>query len=167
MADSVPCKGEFTQPVKFRPKEVSVRLGSYPGDARVTEASKPRGQRPVVSGGSANVRAATQVKPAQASKVVMRAPSLLSLDEGRRGQPDNRHATVVLLAGVWGAARTHTRELATRETCGNRSRATPLREASSAGVGGAHTTDEAGERRWRKGALVRGAFERAESRGLA
>jgi hypothetical protein len=29
----------------------------------------------------------------------------------------HRHVTVVLLAGVWGAARTHTRELATRETC--------------------------------------------------
>jgi hypothetical protein len=29
----------------------------------------------------------------------------------------HRHVTVVLLAGVWGAARTHTRRFATRETC--------------------------------------------------
>src|SRR5258708_20353890 len=29
----------------------------------------------------------------------------------------HRHVTVVLLAGVWGAARTHTRGFATRETC--------------------------------------------------
>jgi hypothetical protein len=34
-------KGESTQPVQVRPKEVSVRLGSYPGDDkgdRVVEA---------------------------------------------------------------------------------------------------------------------------------
>src|SRR5712691_7412170 len=56
--------------------------------ARVTGLSKPRGQRPVFQGGSASVRAATRVKPEQASKGVMRAPSLLTEDEGRRGWPD-------------------------------------------------------------------------------
>src|SRR5712691_12685909 len=56
--------------------------------ARVTGLSKPRGQRPVFQGGSASVRAATRVKPEQASKGVMRAPSLLTEDEGRRGRPD-------------------------------------------------------------------------------
>ena len=44
-------KGRSTQSVKIRPKEVSVRLGSYPGGGRVTEPSKPRGQRPVLRAG--------------------------------------------------------------------------------------------------------------------
>jgi hypothetical protein len=44
-------KGKSTQPVRVRPKEVSVRLGSYPGDGRVTGPSKPRGRRPVIWAG--------------------------------------------------------------------------------------------------------------------
>jgi hypothetical protein len=36
---SVPCKGKSTQPVRVRPKEVSVHLSSYPGDGRVTVPS--------------------------------------------------------------------------------------------------------------------------------
>jgi hypothetical protein len=40
-------KGESTQPVRVRPKEVSVRLGSYPGDGE--------GDRPVEASGT-NVR---------------------------------------------------------------------------------------------------------------
>jgi hypothetical protein len=55
--------------------------------ARATDPSKPWGQRSAL-GGSANVRAATRVKPEQAPKAWMRAPSLLSLDEGRWGQSD-------------------------------------------------------------------------------
>src|SRR5688572_10366570 len=51
---------------------------------RVTDPSKPRGHKPA-SGGPASVRAATRVKPEQASKALMRAPSLDSIDEGRRG----------------------------------------------------------------------------------
>src|SRR5437762_13488579 len=39
-------------------------------------------------GGSASVRAATRVKPEQASKGLMRAPSPLSKDEGRCGRLD-------------------------------------------------------------------------------
>jgi hypothetical protein len=56
--------------------------------ARVTKPSKLRGQMPAVPGGSASVRAATRMKPEQASKGVTRAPSLLTEDEGRRGWPD-------------------------------------------------------------------------------
>ena len=49
----VPCKGKSTQPVKVRPKEVSVHLGSYPEDgtgdqpieAPGTEARRRAGQR--------------------------------------------------------------------------------------------------------------------------
>jgi hypothetical protein len=75
--------------------------------ARVTNPSKPRGQRPA-SGGLASVRAATRVKPEQASKGLKcerRVPS-------RRTKADeddqmHRHVTVALLAGVVGAARTH------------------------------------------------------------
>ena len=54
---------------------------------RATNPSKPRGQRPAW-GGFASVRAATRVKPEQASKGKVRAPSPLSKDEGRRGRPD-------------------------------------------------------------------------------
>ena len=84
----VSCKGKSAQPVQVRPKEVLVHLGSYPGDGRATTPSKLRGQRPAFQGGSASVRAATRVKPEQASKGVTRAPSLLTEDEGRRGRPD-------------------------------------------------------------------------------
>jgi hypothetical protein len=51
MLESVPCKGQSAQPVRVRLKEVSVRLDSYPGDGRVTEPSKPRGQRPAFGAG--------------------------------------------------------------------------------------------------------------------
>ena len=81
-------KGESTQPVKVRPKEVSVGLGSYPGDGEGDRPIEAPGTEARRQGGSASVRAATRVKPEQASKGVMRAPSLLIEDEGRRGRPD-------------------------------------------------------------------------------
>jgi hypothetical protein len=72
-------QGQSTQPVQVRSKEVSVHLGSYPGDSE--------GDRPVEAsgteirlGGSASVRAATRLKPEQAPKGLMRAPSLRSLN---------------------------------------------------------------------------------------
>ena len=80
-------KGQFTQPVKVRPKEVSVHLGSYPGDGEGDRAVEAPGTEARL-GGSASVRAATRVKPEQASKGLMRAPSPLSMDEGRCGRPD-------------------------------------------------------------------------------
>jgi hypothetical protein len=80
-------KGQSTQPVQVRPQDVSVHLGSAPGGGK--------GDRPVEAlgkearlGGSASVRAATRVKPEQASKGLMRAPSPLSKDEGRCGRLD-------------------------------------------------------------------------------
>jgi hypothetical protein len=60
-------KGESTQPVQVRPKEVPVRLGSYPGDVEGDRAVEARGQRSA-SGGLASVRAATRAKPEQAPK---------------------------------------------------------------------------------------------------
>ena len=36
-------KGESTQPVQVRPKEVSVRLGSYPGDGEGDRAIEAPG----------------------------------------------------------------------------------------------------------------------------
>ena len=36
-------KGESTQPVQVRPKEVSVRLGSYPGDGEGDRAVEAPG----------------------------------------------------------------------------------------------------------------------------
>jgi hypothetical protein len=85
---SVPCKGKSTQPVQVRPKEVSVHLGSYPGDGEGDPTIEAPGTEARRQGGSASVRAATRVKPEQASKGVMRAPSLLTEDEGRGGRPD-------------------------------------------------------------------------------
>ncbi len=50
--------------------------------ARVTDRLKPSGQRPTV-GGSASRRAATRVKPEQASNVQSRGPTGLNNREGR------------------------------------------------------------------------------------
>jgi hypothetical protein len=80
-------KGESTQPVKVRSKEVSVGLGSYPGDGEGDQSIEAPGTETRL-GGFASVRAATRVKPEQASKGKVRAPSPLSKDEGRRGRPD-------------------------------------------------------------------------------
>ena len=80
-------QGQFTQPVRVRPQDVSVHLSSYPGDGqgdRAVEAPETQARL----GGSASVRAVTRVKPEQASKSLTRAPSPLSMDEGRCGRPD-------------------------------------------------------------------------------
>ena len=37
-------KGQSTQPVEVRPKEVSVRLGSYPGDGEGDQAVEAPGK---------------------------------------------------------------------------------------------------------------------------
>jgi len=80
-------QGQFTQPVQVRPQDVSVHLSSDPGGGegdRAVEASGTSAR----CGGSASVRAVTRVKPEQASKSLMRAPSPLSMDEGRCGRLD-------------------------------------------------------------------------------
>ena len=60
-------KGESTQPVKVRSNEVSVDLGSYPGGGKGDQPIEAWGQRPPWAGLQA-LRAATRVKPEQASK---------------------------------------------------------------------------------------------------
>lgn len=80
-------QGQFTQPVQVRPQDVSVHLGSHPGGGAGDQAVEAPGTQARV-GGSASVRAVTRVKPEQASKSLMRAPSPLSMDEGRCGRPD-------------------------------------------------------------------------------
>ena len=80
-------KGQSTQPVQVRPQDVSVHLGSASGDGKGDRLVEALGRRARV-GGSASVRAATRVKPEQASKGLMRAPSPLSMDEGRSGRLD-------------------------------------------------------------------------------
>jgi hypothetical protein len=84
------CRGKASQRSRCKsgPRRCRYILVATREMARVTGPSKPRGQRPAFQGGSASVRAATRVKPEQASKGVMRAPSLLTEDEGRRGRPD-------------------------------------------------------------------------------
>jgi N-acetylglutamate synthase-like GNAT family acetyltransferase len=55
------------QPVRVRPEELSVRLGSYPGGGkgdRLVEALEKEARE----GGLASVRAATRVKSEQAPK---------------------------------------------------------------------------------------------------
>ena len=84
----MPWKGKSTQPVQVRPKEVSVQLGSYPGGRKGDQPLEAPGTKARRWDGSASVRAATRVKPEQASKGVTRAPSLLVEDEGRRGRLD-------------------------------------------------------------------------------
>ncbi len=85
--ESVPCKASQRSRCKSGPRRCRSTLGATREAVRATEPSKPWGQRSAL-GGSANVRAATRVKPEQAPKGWMRAPSLLSLDEGRRGRSD-------------------------------------------------------------------------------
>jgi hypothetical protein len=80
-------KGQSTQPVQVRSQEVSVHLSSDPSDGEGDRAVEASGT-PARCGGSASVRAATRVKPEQAPKGLMRAPSLLSMDEGRCGRRD-------------------------------------------------------------------------------
>jgi hypothetical protein len=80
-------KGQFTQPVQVRPQDVSVHLSSNPGGGEGDRAVEAPGTEARL-GGSASVRAVTRVKPEQASKSLMRAPSPLSMDEGRCGRPD-------------------------------------------------------------------------------
>jgi hypothetical protein len=80
-------KGQSTQPVQVRPQDVSVHLGSASGGGEGDQPVEALGREARVSG-SASVRAATRVKPEQASKGLMRAPSPFSKDEGRCGRPD-------------------------------------------------------------------------------
>jgi hypothetical protein len=83
---------------------------------RGTNRLKPSGQRPTV-GGSASRRAATCVKPEQASNVMMRGPTGLNNREGLPGgrqaagvHGSNRPMTMDSLAGVRGVARRHSTE---------------------------------------------------------
>jgi hypothetical protein len=63
------------QLVKVQPKELSVYLGSYLGDAAGDHCAEAPGTQVYMVGRSASVRAATRVKPEQASKAVMRESS--------------------------------------------------------------------------------------------
>jgi hypothetical protein len=56
----VPCKGKSMQPVKVRPKEVSVHLGSYPGGGAGDQTIEAPGDRGPPSG---RVGACLTVKP--------------------------------------------------------------------------------------------------------
>jgi len=101
-------QGQFTQPVRVRPQDVSVHLSSYPGDGQGDRAVEAPGTQARL-GGSASVRAVTRVKPEQASKSLMRAPSPLSMDEAAAVDQMHRQMKVDWLAGVGGTARTHAR----------------------------------------------------------
>jgi len=97
-------KGTLMQLVRVQSEELSVHLGSYPDGGK--------GDRPVEAlgkgaheGGLASVRAATRVKPEQASKGEMRAPTLRKRVKVAETGWRNRPMKARLLSGVMGAAR--------------------------------------------------------------
>lgn len=94
-------------PVEVRPKESSVHLGSYPSERKGDRPLEASGTGGPFSG-SASVRAATRVKPEQASKSEMRMPSLHDEGEGRWLWSEQPIEDDQSTAGVMGAARTHT-----------------------------------------------------------
>ena len=61
--------------MQVQPEELSVCLGSYLGGATGDQCIEAPGTEVYMIGRSANVRAATRVKPEQASKAVMRGSS--------------------------------------------------------------------------------------------
>jgi hypothetical protein len=138
-------KGKSTQPVQVRPKEVSVRLGSYSGGGtgdQTIEAPRTEARQ---SDGSASVRAATRVKPEQASKRSPRAPSPPQKDEGRRGRSDaptdeGRPAR----RGIGRSTYAHAAICNTGDLSGLPLWRRLRWEAGSTGVGRAHTTDDPG-----------------------
>jgi hypothetical protein len=77
-------KGASMLLVRVQPEELSVHLGSYLGGGEGDRPVEAPGTK-VREGGLASVRAATRVKPEQASKGRMRAPSRPYFGEGRRG----------------------------------------------------------------------------------
>ena len=92
------------QLVRVQSEELSVHLGSYQDGGK--------GDRPVEAlgkgaheGGLASVRAATRVKPEQASKGEMRAPTLRKRVKVAETGWRNRPMKARLLSGVMGAAR--------------------------------------------------------------
>jgi hypothetical protein len=62
---SVPWKGKSTQPVQIRPKEVSVHLGSYPGDGEGDQTIEAPGTEARLSG-RVSERAGRNVSEARA-----------------------------------------------------------------------------------------------------
>ena len=75
------------QLVKVRSEELTGHLGSYLGGGEGDRAVEAPGTT-VREGGLASVRAATRVKPEQASKGRMRAPSCPYFSEGRRDRSE-------------------------------------------------------------------------------
>jgi hypothetical protein len=100
-------KGESTQPVKVRPKEVSVGLGSYPGDGEGDQSIEAPGTETRL--GRVRKRAGRNASEARASlerpKCERRVPSRRT--KANEDDQMHRQGTVALLAGVVGAARTH------------------------------------------------------------
>jgi len=72
------------QLVQVQPKELSVCLGSYLGDAAGDQGAEAPGTQVYMLGRSASVRAATRVKPEQASKAVRRGSSRPDNGEDQR-----------------------------------------------------------------------------------
>ena len=140
-------EGAISLEVRVLSEQLLIRFGSYPGGAfGRLEVSKSRGQSST-QGGDATVQAATRVNAEQASKVKIGAPIRLRYGEGRcaSGKRSTRAPLAVLRGsgnGMYG------------ELIGQRGRpvageglrpSTEPRVSAGAGVGEAHSTEEAGE----------------------
>jgi hypothetical protein len=141
-------KGKSTQPVQVRPKEVSVRLGSYSGGGTGDQTIEALRTKARQSDGSASVRAATRVKPEQASKRSRRAPSPPQKDEGRRGRSDAPAADGrTARRGIGRSTYAQAAVCNTGDLSGLPAWRRLHREAGSTGVGGVHMTMTLGNSR--------------------
>lgn len=116
--------------MRVLPKQLSVRLGSYPGGGPGQPCpSKPRGKRSA-SGGLASERAVTRVNPEHVSKNLMRTPTFGCVGEGRCAEGKQLTDALFAAAGVVGTARPQGRH---RNVGGPGRRGAATRSAASGG----------------------------------
>lgn len=109
------------------------------------------------------MQAVTKVNLEKASKVAMLGPTLLPDGEGRRAMTEQptREAIASSRGSGDGMHPRPTRQRERPAAVAGRGRQQQKEKSwklADAGVGGAHSTWEAGQRRWREGALVLARF---------
>jgi len=143
---SVRHEGAINLEVKVLSEQLSIQFGSYPGGVcGQLQVLKPRGQSST-KGGDATVWAATRVNPEQASKVQSRTPTRLRYGEGRgvSGKRSTR-APLTVLRGSGSGTYGELIGQRGRPVFGGGSRPpTSHKDKAGAGVGEAHSTEEAG-----------------------
>ena len=97
--------------MEVQPQELSVCLGSYLGGATGDQCVEAPGTEVYMIGRSASVRAATRVKPEQASKDLMRGSSRPDNGEDQRGPGERTEAPGRPRRGIGRSTyRRHTRQ---------------------------------------------------------